>query len=102
MPEAGARAELAVPSSQAEQSQTGRTVLPPSAEVTSSIGTLASPKTATQPSRTSNIPAAERITLISLLALCFGAMAYGGFRLWRRSVDDLIRARSSASARGRG
>jgi hypothetical protein len=102
MPEAGARAELAVPSSQAEHSQGGRTVLPPSAEVTSSIGILASPKTATQPSRTSNIPARERITLISLLALCFGAMAYGGFRLWRRSVDDLIRARSSASARGRG
>lgn len=102
MPQAGARAELAAPSSQGEHSESGRPALPPSAEVTSSIGTLAAPKTATQPSRTSTIPARERITLISLLALCFGVMAFGGFRLWRRSLDDLSRASSSEFGRDRG
>jgi hypothetical protein len=86
--------------SSAELSKGANPALPPSAEVTSSIGTLASPKTTTQPARTSTIPARERITLIGLLALCFGAMAFGGFRLWRRSVDDLIRG-SSASGRDR-
>ena len=84
-----AQTRTAATSSQAEMARGEPPALPPSTETTSSIGTL----TAQQPTQTSAIPVPERVTLIGLLAVCFGVMAFGGFRLWRRSLDDLIRSR---------
>ncbi|MDH4441268.1 MAG: hypothetical protein QE284_12880 [Rhizobium sp.] len=60
--------------------------LPPSRETTSSIGSMTVPKTATP----SALPTAERRTLIVLLALCFGVMAFAGGRLLRRGFMDVL------------
>ncbi|WP_133253011.1 hypothetical protein [Rhizobium wuzhouense] len=94
-PSFAARAEPAITASQGKMSRGDQPALPPSREITSSIGALAAPKTPPHPVQTSTLPRDERITLISLLALCFGVMAFGGFRLWRRSVDDLMRSEGS-------
>lgn len=65
--------------------------LSPSPEVTSSIGTVVVAKTRPEPRRTNPMPSRERIILIGLLGLCFAVMAFGGYRLWRRSVNELLR-----------
>jgi hypothetical protein len=88
-PTVAAHAPPAASSLPAEMARSETPALPPSTEITSSIGTLA----AQQRAQASAIPVPERIILIGLLAVCFGVMAFGGFRLWRRSVDDLIRSR---------
>ncbi|KQW28952.1 hypothetical protein ASE36_10750 [Rhizobium sp. Root274] len=68
--------------------------LPPSREVTSSIGLMTTPAlNARHTLGTSSLPTPERKVLILLLGLCFVVMAFGGYGLWRRSLEDLVQAK---------
>jgi hypothetical protein len=68
---------------------------PPSGEVTSSIGMMTAPaNTVRQGLANSTIPTPERKILILLLGLCFLVMVFGGYGLWRRGVEDMVRAKA--------
>lgn len=68
--------------------------LPASREVTSSISLMTTPAlNARHSPGTSSLPTPERKVLILLLGLCFVVMAFGGYGLWRRSVEDLVQAK---------
>lgn len=85
-----AQAEMAAPSS-----TTVSTPLPPSREITSSIGAM----TSHNPGKQGDIPSGERKVLIVLLALCFAVMAFAGGRLLRHGLADLLRAGSGPARR---
>ena len=75
--------------------------LPPSREVTSSIGMVTNPAfLAKRSPATSTLPSPERKVLMLLLGLCFIVMAVGGYALWRRSIEDLVEARVPPSPSG--